>query len=127
MKCTNNLKQLALAEHNHADAHKVFSPASHDIRFKQALNNGNDYQRISYLCGLLPFIEQTALYNQIAPFHLAGGRPWWFGDATANSVTYVSPYKTNVPTFRCPSDSIQLNPDDVPPTNYVCNRVATFT
>lgn len=122
MKCTNNLKQIALSQHMHADAYKVFSPASHNIRWKQALQNGNGYDRLSYLTALLPFIEQTALYNQIAPFQLAGGRPWWFGDATANSVTYISPFKTNVPTFRCPSDPAQIAPDDVPPTNYVCNR-----
>jgi prepilin-type N-terminal cleavage/methylation domain-containing protein/prepilin-type processing-associated H-X9-DG protein len=122
MQCTNNLKQLALAEHNHADAYKKFSPASHDPRWKQALNAGNSYDRLSYLTTLLPFIEQSALYAQIAPFALAGGRPWNYPNrGTAPNIIY-SPYSKNIPAFRCPSDSLQLNPDDVLPTNYACNR-----
>ena len=122
MQCTNNLKQLALAEHNHADAYKKFSPASHDRRWKSALNNGQSWERLSYLTTLLPFIEQSALYAQITPFALQGGRPWNFNPAGSGANQAPSPYSKNVPAFRCPSDSIQLNPDDVLPTNYVCNR-----
>ncbi|MGN6135262.1 MAG: DUF1559 family PulG-like putative transporter [Aureliella sp.] len=122
MQCSNNLKQLSLAEHNHADAYKKFSPASHDPRWKQALNAGNSYERLSYLTTLPPFIEQSALYAQITPFALAGGRPWNYGNiGTAPNIT-LSPYSKNLPAFRCPSDSLQLNPDDVLPTNYACNR-----
>ena len=122
MQCTNNLKQLALAEHNHADAYKKFSPASHDPRWKTALNNGQSWDRLSYLTTLLPFIEQSALYAQITPFALAGGRPWNFPNRGSSPNIIPSPYSKNVPAFRCPSDPIQLNPDDVLPTNYVCNR-----
>ena len=112
MQCTNNLKNLSLAEHNHHDAFKIFSPASHDPRWKSALNNGNSYERLGYLTSLLPYIEQTALYNSITPFTLAGGRPWNFGSNGPTGAPNISPWSKNVPTFRCPSDSIQLNPDD---------------
>lgn len=124
MQCSNNIRQLALAEHNHHDAFKKFSPASHDPRWQQALNNGQSWERLSYLTSLLPYIEQNALYNQIVPFALEGGRPWNFPDRTNSSTGAVvpSPYRIDVTTFRCPSDGIQLNPDDVRPTNYVCNR-----
>ncbi len=40
----------------------------------------NAYERISYLAGALPYIEQPALYNLIVPYHLNGGRPWTTGD-----------------------------------------------
>lgn len=127
MQCTNNLKQIALAEHNHHDAFKKFSPASHDPRWANALNGGNSYERLSYLTGLLPYIEQNALYDQIVPFALEGGRPWNFGDRTRSDGTVVpSPYSRDIPTFRCPSDDVSLNPDDVRPTNYVCNRGDIF-
>jgi prepilin-type N-terminal cleavage/methylation domain-containing protein len=122
MQCTNNLKNLSLAQHNHHDAFKMFSPASHDPRWKTALAGGNSYERLGYLTTLLPYIEQTALYNSITPFTLAGGRPWNYGNNGPTATPNISPWSKNVATFRCPSDSIQLNPDDCLPTNYVANK-----
>lgn len=124
MSCSNNLKQLALAELNHESAFEYFSPASHDLRWRQALNGGQSWERLSYLTSVLPFMEQSALYNQVAPFALEGGRPWHFNDRTNSSTNTVvpSPYRTEVAAFRCPSDDVQLRPNDVRPTNYVCNR-----
>ena len=122
MQCTNNLKNLALAQHNHHDAYKLFTPASNDPRWKTQLNSGNSYDRLSYLTNLLPYIEQTPLYNTILPFTLSGGRPWNFGNNGTTAAPILSPWAKNVATFRCPSDGIQLNPDDCLPTNYVCNR-----
>ncbi len=118
MQCSNNLKQLSLSQHNHHDAYKKFSASSHDLQWKGQLSSGNSYERLSYLTRLLPFIEQTALFNQIAPFALAGGRPWNFG---ANSGG-PSPYSQNVPGFKCPSDRTQTQISDCKPTNYVCCR-----
>jgi len=128
MQCSNNLKQLALAEHNHADAFKKFSPASHDLRWRTQLNGGAAWDRLSYLTGLLPYVEQTALYDRIAPYHLAGGTPWDRATLTNSSTgtAVESPYKFNVATFRCPSDGVQINLDDAMPTNYVCNRGDTY-
>ncbi|MDO5553008.1 MAG: DUF1559 domain-containing protein [Planctomycetia bacterium] len=66
-QCTNNIKQLALASQNYHDAHKCFSrneiaPAPpgpnawlHGIN--EPTNHG------SFLVGLLPFMEQTSLYD----------------------------------------------------------------
>ena len=125
MQCTNNLKNLALAQHNHHDAFKIFSPASHDPRWRTAVTvagNTNSYERLGYLTTILPYIEQTPLYNSIAPYTIAGGRPWNFGPNGPTGAQNISPWARNVPTFRCPSDSIQLNPDDCLPTNYVANR-----
>ncbi len=124
MQCTNNLKQLALAEHNHADAFKRFSPASQDPRWRSALNGGSAWDRLSYLTGILPYIEQNALYNQIVPFQLAGGTPWDAYDRTDSStgVTVQSPFRRDIPTFRCPSDAVQIDIEDARPTNYAGNR-----
>ncbi len=124
MQCSNNLKQIALAEHNHHDAYKKFSPASHDPRWQSLLNNGQAWDRLSYLTQILPFIEQSALYNQIGPYALAGGRPWTRDNRTNSSTGAVapSPYAQNVPTFRCPSDAVNIFNSDAKPTNYSCNR-----
>ncbi len=121
MQCSNNLKQLALAQHNCHSTNKRFTPSSHDLYWKAQLNNGNAYERLSYLTGLLPFIEQQATYNRIAPYELAGGRPWTVNDRGTNPVV-ESPWKSNIPTFRCPSDRVQTQISDAKPTNYVCNR-----
>lgn len=122
MQCSNNLKQLALAELNHESAFKKFSPASHDPRWQQALSNGNSWERLSYLTTILPFFEQTAIYNQIEPYALAGGRPWTRDERGATGALVPSPYTQNVSAFRCPSDGIAISPTDAMPTNYVCNR-----
>ncbi|MEO8269239.1 MAG: DUF1559 domain-containing protein, partial [Aureliella sp.] len=128
MQCSNNLKQLSLAQHNHHDVFKKFSPADHDPRWKTAVtsptdaNNTNSYERLSYLTSTLPFIEQTPLYNRIAPFTLAGGRPWNYGPNGGSGAQNISPWAANISAFRCPSDQVSLNPDDCTPTNYACNR-----
>lgn len=119
MQCTNNLKQLGLAVHNHADTHQFFPPANSDPRWQNKLENQHSWQRLGYMTNLLPFIEQQNLHEQIEPYMQSGGRPWNY---QAGSPPVVGPFSTNVPAFRCPSDDIQLNPDDVKPTSYHCNR-----
>ncbi len=122
MQCSNNLKQIALAELNHESAFSYFSPASHDKRWQQALNNGQAWERLSYMTTILPFIEQNALYNQIEPYALAGGRPWTRNNRGPTDAQVPSPYTVNVSAFRCPSDGVTISPTDAMPTNYVCNR-----
>lgn len=122
MQCTNNLKQLSLAQHNHHDVHKKFAPASHNLDWKGALSAGQSFERLSYLTATLPFIEQGSLYNTIAPYALAGGRPWNNDPRGPTGAQIASPYMASISAFRCPSDGISLNPDDVRPTNYAANR-----
>ena len=108
----------------------MFSPASHDLRWKTAVvsptdsNNFNSFERLGYLTSILPYIEQNALYNQIAPYAILGGRPWNNDDRTNSSTGAVvkSPYLTRISAFQCPSDRLALNPDDVAPTSYAANR-----
>jgi prepilin-type N-terminal cleavage/methylation domain-containing protein len=56
-QCKNNLKQLGLAMHNYHDAHGMFPPGIVD---DDPLPNGG--HTTGFLL-LLPFIEETALYN----------------------------------------------------------------
>ena len=57
MQCSNSLKQLSLAVHNYESAFKVFPPRKGGTRV-------NSYRRSGFI-SLLPFIEQTAMYQQI--------------------------------------------------------------
>jgi hypothetical protein len=59
---SNNLKQMALAMHNYADANGTF-PAAWSSKGGKAL--------LSWRVAILPYIEQDALYNE---FHL--DEPW---------------------------------------------------
>lgn len=121
MSCSNNLKQLALAVHNHHDTFGFFPPANSDPRWRTKLNNGNRWDRLGYMTHLLPYIEQQALFERIEPFMLGGGVPWSYWD---NSVSprIEGPFAVDIETFRCPSDAVQIAPDDIRPTSYHCNR-----
>lgn len=58
MQCSNNLKQLGLAMHNYHDVNKQFSMNWFDA----ASVGGNN---LSSLVGILPYVEQSSLYEGI--------------------------------------------------------------
>ncbi len=118
MQCTNNIRNLALAQHNHHDAHRMFSPSCLDLRWKGALDNAHTWDRMSWITSTLPFIEQNALYAQLEPFHRVGGVPW----APSAIDGVPSPYGQPISILRCPSDGTQISTSDSKPTNYVGNR-----
>ena len=69
MQCSNNVKQLGLASHTYHDAFN-----SLPICYWQQLGGAGiganltspaEGRQISWLTGILPYVEQTALYNQI--------------------------------------------------------------
>lgn len=69
MQCSNNLKQLGLATLNFESANRRFPAA-----FIGPKPVGNDSwppteEYVGHLVFLLPFMEQTALYNRIAAVH----------------------------------------------------------
>jgi len=83
MQCSNNLKQIALAMHNYHDVYKSLPPAyTVDAQ-------GNKLH--SWRTLLLPFLEQSALYEQIDL-----NKPW---DAPENQIFA----NTVVPAFSCAS------------------------
>ncbi len=93
-KCTNNLKQIALAVHNYQDANGRFPYNGDPITGRGCCVQSE--RQWSFLARLLPFIEQDNLYR-------AGGlanNP----EAPMNSATGQQLFRTVVPTFRCPSD-----------------------
>lgn len=101
-QCKNNLKQLGLALHNYHDVYGKFVFGKGGTGW-YASNSGN-WGRLSGLPGLLPYLEQTAVYQQISqggtfngtvypPF---GPEPWKTG---------FTPWRVQVPAFVCPSDS----------------------
>ncbi len=97
MQCTNNLKQLALATQNYHDVNGAIPPNSS--------SGPNDF---SMKARLLPFIEQTALYNALNQSY------------TATDSRNATVHSTNILAFLCPSDGNQPgNPTNS--TNYPNN------
>jgi prepilin-type N-terminal cleavage/methylation domain-containing protein/prepilin-type processing-associated H-X9-DG protein len=91
MKCSNNLKQLGLALHNHHDTVGAFPAA------RQQIVNPADPTVIwvhSWTPYVLPYIEQDNLFRRYR-FNLN-----W--DAGANTAV-GGPIRVTVPTFLCPS------------------------
>lgn len=106
-QCKNNLKQIGLALHNYNDVHNILPPGtiapgrySCDLLGNQQIKNHTVYLMI------LPFIEQTALYNNI-DFNLPAGPSV---HTTGCTDTLPSPFPTQavlnqrIPVFVCPSD-----------------------
>ncbi|MDA0833658.1 MAG: DUF1559 domain-containing protein [Planctomycetota bacterium] len=106
-QCRNNLKQMGLAVHNYVDAHLVFPPGEMN-GMGQTGELGlppTSARNLNGLVFLLPFIDQTNLYNTVN-FSLP------FGKYNAGSAPVVTPDPANaalaakqmVP-YVCPSDS----------------------
>tara|TARA_R110002049_G_scaffold285698_4_gene467181 strand:- start:386451 stop:387752 length:1302 start_codon:yes stop_codon:yes gene_type:complete len=131
MSCSNNFKQIGLAMHNYHAAYDqlpMHGGGTTDVataniwRPSQISNNG----QLSIFVGLLPFMEQTAIWEQIAnPNNIdtlgntppatpptggvSGGAELPTGQpfpAMGPSPRYIEyrPWATEIPTLRCPSD-----------------------
>lgn len=63
MTCAFHLKQLGLALHNYHDMYRTFPPAIMGHSIDRTLEEGN-FERMSGLVLLLPYLEQSNLYEQ---------------------------------------------------------------
>jgi len=111
MKCQNNLKQLGIGVHSYHDTFSRFIPA------------GNIATALSWHVGILPYLEQTSLFNKISQntgSYLVLGK-------------YDIPVNNKVATFLCPSqteaEKMILSP--TPPHNVntpeVINNQSPYT
>ncbi len=89
-QCTNNLKQIGLALHMHHDRDKYFPPGHYaNPAGNVSCANGNEATWVTYI---LPFLEQSAAYDQI-DWKAAFG-------CGANTVVTTLAFST----MNCPSD-----------------------
>ncbi len=113
MSCGNNVKQIGLGLHNYHAAynqlpiHGVGPTSETDNTATFFVNkDGTDFNRmeLTYLVGLLPFVEQQAIWDQVSrPLTEADGDRWpAFGPRPIHGE--YPPWATEIPTFRCPSD-----------------------
>jgi prepilin-type N-terminal cleavage/methylation domain-containing protein len=89
-QCRNHLKQLGLALHNYHDAHQIFPPG---WMWSTTSSAGSGANGATWVVYLLPYLEQTALYNEInfsTPLH-------------DNPPNYYVLENTSLTVFNCPS------------------------
>jgi prepilin-type processing-associated H-X9-DG protein len=108
MQCTNNLKQLGIAAHNYHDTntsaipaggYKYYTPSgdySVNAAGGQVANSGPIIHPISGFVALLPFYEQTALYQSIVSNYYS------FTKTSTDPGTQI--LRNNLSPLLCPSD-----------------------
>ena len=118
-QCVNNLKQLALAQHNYHDVFKCFAPMSAGTAqpFGWGNRDKSNSNILSTLAHTLPYYEQGPLWDKImaggtvangalssmGPTPPGGALPIWSG--------YLV-YRTKVSAVLCPSDGTGLRSSD---------------
>ena len=115
-KCSNNLKQLALAGHSyHASVNVVPALCMYPGgQFSQSVTLGSSGWAASWVIPLLPYLEQSTMasaYNFSAPAQVIG--------TSGNENTTVT--FNQIATLLCPSDSAGTRPFSTGATNYAGN------
>ncbi|HJS08599.1 MAG TPA: DUF1559 domain-containing protein [Pirellulales bacterium] len=109
-QCSNNLKQIALAQHNYADTYKVFAMSSawrrtgsrFNAQFPTEPHQGDTpAQSWTDKVMLLPFLEQRPIYegmnHKLRPYD-----PWgWNGNDN------IQAHSLRLPVFNCPSNTTE--------------------
>jgi len=111
MSCGNNFKQIGLGLHNYHAAYNKLPSGGHGTR--------QHVGRLNCFVGILPFIEQQALWEQMSsPMQVppgvtatgAFGGIWpAMGPALHLDLSSYTPWRTQVGTYRCPSDPGQAS------------------
>ena len=108
MSCSNNFKQIGLAIHNYESAYGILpihGTGTHQENLYGTGSNvrpGRNDLKLAAQVGMLPFMEQQALWEQISN-PLDG---WQAMGAEPGTNSY-QPWTANIPMFRCPSDPAQ--------------------
>jgi prepilin-type N-terminal cleavage/methylation domain-containing protein/prepilin-type processing-associated H-X9-DG protein len=110
-QCVNNLKQIGLALHNYHQVHNVFPMGCSSGAWTDAVTY-NAKQNLSVHALILPFLEQTQVYNAI-------NFNWGCEDDTTILCYKINQTGTNaqINGFVCPSDPAAGKPDHNNTTN----------
>lgn len=95
-QCTNNMKQMGIAFHNHADQNRNKFPTSGEIYTTAGTTVFDIHSTFTFL---LPYVEQEETWNNI-------DLRYPYND-NANAPTNVAAAKTAIPTFLCPSNPVR--------------------
>jgi prepilin-type N-terminal cleavage/methylation domain-containing protein len=96
--CGNNFKQLGLALHTFADAHKCFPPGEYQ---------GGGGQKYSWIAGILPYLEASETFRQL------DWKDIWVSGNLGLEIWGSAPNRAAIQAFRsatlvCPSSPIPM-------------------
>lgn len=108
-QCSNNLKQLGIAFHLHLDVTQVFPALNETNGGTRSTDPQGNEHRNTGLMRLLPYFEQTSVYNVMNQPGVYGGiNILPFGPVRDRA--YYPPYVEKMKTFVCPSNPSTPNP-----------------
>jgi len=119
MQCANNMRQLGIALHNFHDVYNELPNSSHQRHLGRDQRQGIDANRSDRICGLamlLPYIEQTAVWEKIV--NASSLTPWQHPGNTAGLTNEECAWVQPISAFRCPSDGATIPANELQPTNY---------
>lgn len=118
MQCSNSLKQLGLSLHNYESTFKRFPARKNGTNspFAGTARNSSNGGRLAGFVALLPYVEQTPMYNQIqagdptgtTTTTTVGGGPIVFPGGPAAWGSW-SVWNTSPGFLSCPSDGTTFN------------------
>ncbi|MGB7346896.1 MAG: DUF1559 domain-containing protein [Pirellulaceae bacterium] len=106
MSCSNNFKNIGLAIHNYHSAYKRLPMNMGGTTEPTRNTNKSNRLYLSWLVGITPFMEQQGLWSQISnPFDANGdGTIDYPAMGPGPWVAAYTPWVTELPSYRCPSD-----------------------
>lgn len=115
MQCQNNLKQISLATHLYNDTHRSLPVGGYGgpqiVPFQMTNTYGIRDKSISWGTAILPYLEQTALYDQF-------DQSRWYCDPVNQQVA-----NTKLTVFICPSNP---NADAKKPNGDIRNSTILY-
>ncbi|MFG0332314.1 MAG: DUF1559 domain-containing protein [Maioricimonas sp. JB049] len=111
-QCKNNLKQLGLALHNYHDTYRVFP-----YRQGGTIQSTHNWGRLSGFVGLLPYLDQAPLFNQISSELVVGGTTYPPMGPNPWNDSYP-PWRQSISVLLCPSETSHIETDSSGRTTY---------
>ena len=108
MSCSSNMKQLGLAMHNHQDVNRTLPMGAGGEGGEVAVTGGNAwalYLKGNWRISVMPFIEQTAVFQQIREGRQYSDRTGANGKTVDGDTHNRVLYNLLIPATACPSSA----------------------